>query len=420
MRLSNNVCRLMVPLMLVPVIYLASGVVLAFCLIFHDVNAKTTYEFDGGIEYLTNSLLENANISKDAKIAVFGIVESHSRKPWKISPEIEAGIIDTLSGLGFTVLARHRIIDIIKKEQSLILDDAFDESKFKEVGRLAGADILVTGRHLLWNNGRELKINIKAVDAESGKLYAARKVYIEADRIASLLQPVIATPVSQPVNDRTSLPANRDTVKSAKTKTNVIATNSFHLTIGVVPADAQIRILNIKPRYWSGISLQPGRYHVEVSKPGYKTVRKWFEVADSDIQATISLTPEILPQPINLPALQPSPVAIDGTYGLLAYTENGLPIQTVAQMEIVLVALGNYQFNTVFQLVDQLNRQITLTYQGYMRSDGNSWTIELTATNQPGWINEGAVPMTLSVDGKMLGISYYYANTPIAIIWQKM
>lgn len=40
-------------------------------------------------------------------------------------------------------------------------------------------------------------------------------------------------------------------------------------TVKTMPADALVRIMNIQPRYRDGMALKPGRYRVEVSKPGY-------------------------------------------------------------------------------------------------------------------------------------------------------
>ncbi|MCP4410059.1 MAG: hypothetical protein GY807_20410 [Gammaproteobacteria bacterium] len=50
---------------------------------------------------------------------------------------------------------------------------------------------------------------------------------------------------------------------------------SLKLIIEPAPSDARIRILNIGPKYKSGMTLSAGRYHIEVSRPGYKTERRW-------------------------------------------------------------------------------------------------------------------------------------------------
>lgn len=47
------------------------------------------------------------------------------------------------------------------------------------------------------------------------------------------------------------------------------------LTVDASPANAKIRLLNITPAYESGMILDPGPYHIEVSAPGFKTSREW-------------------------------------------------------------------------------------------------------------------------------------------------
>ena len=55
-----------------------------------------------------------------------------------------------------------------------------------------------------------------------------------------------------------------------------------HLTIKASPGDAQIRILNIAPKYQDYIDLKPGRYHIEVSKSGYQRHTEWLELSAED------------------------------------------------------------------------------------------------------------------------------------------
>lgn len=55
--------------------------------------------------------------------------------------------------------------------------------------------------------------------------------------------------------------------------------SSFRLTIHTLDA-ATVRILNIKPKYYDGIWLSPGKYHIEISKPGYRTYRQWVEIGN--------------------------------------------------------------------------------------------------------------------------------------------
>lgn len=50
------------------------------------------------------------------------------------------------------------------------------------------------------------------------------------------------------------------------------------LFVETEPEDARVRILNIVPRFYQGIELEPGRYHVEVSASGHETKNQWVEL----------------------------------------------------------------------------------------------------------------------------------------------
>ena len=75
------------------------------------------------------------------------------------------------------------------------------------------------------------------------------------------------------------------------------------------PGDATVRILNIGPRYNRGMSLKPGRYHVEVSKSGYGTVRQWVELrAGQDLDVPVTLEKKaVAAAPAPRPAAPASP-----------------------------------------------------------------------------------------------------------------
>jgi formylglycine-generating enzyme required for sulfatase activity len=56
------------------------------------------------------------------------------------------------------------------------------------------------------------------------------------------------------------------------------------------PADAQIRVLNIRPRFFQGIELMPGKYHMEFAAPGFHNKRTWITLeAGEDRTIEISL-----------------------------------------------------------------------------------------------------------------------------------
>ncbi|MCP4699538.1 MAG: SUMF1/EgtB/PvdO family nonheme iron enzyme [Gammaproteobacteria bacterium] len=54
-------------------------------------------------------------------------------------------------------------------------------------------------------------------------------------------------------------------------------------TVQRKPAEARVRIMNIRPKYRDGILLKPDRYDIEVSYPGYVTWRQWRKVSEDTV-----------------------------------------------------------------------------------------------------------------------------------------
>ena len=61
------------------------------------------------------------------------------------------------------------------------------------------------------------------------------------------------------------------------------------LTVTTTPPDARVQLMNIKPSYQPGMALDPGRYEIEVSAPGYETQRLWYPL-DQTRTIEIALT----------------------------------------------------------------------------------------------------------------------------------
>ena len=51
------------------------------------------------------------------------------------------------------------------------------------------------------------------------------------------------------------------------------------LTVNCAPKDATVKILNIDSKFYQGIELSPGKYHVEVSAGGHVTRKEWVELS---------------------------------------------------------------------------------------------------------------------------------------------
>lgn len=61
------------------------------------------------------------------------------------------------------------------------------------------------------------------------------------------------------------------------------------LRVNPVPENARVRILNITERYFPGIELLPGRYHLEITHPGYDSQSQWVEIDDEPLSVDVRL-----------------------------------------------------------------------------------------------------------------------------------
>ena len=66
------------------------------------------------------------------------------------------------------------------------------------------------------------------------------------------------------------------------TKRIVTPIQKFSLSITTMPSPAKIKFLNIKPTYYDGMKLKKGKYHIEVSKKGYRTIDKWITLKQNE------------------------------------------------------------------------------------------------------------------------------------------
>ncbi len=61
------------------------------------------------------------------------------------------------------------------------------------------------------------------------------------------------------------------------------------LTVRTEPADATVKVLNIKPVYTPGMRLKSGDYHIRVEKQGYESVSRWISLGQGQGEFNITL-----------------------------------------------------------------------------------------------------------------------------------
>jgi len=69
--------------------------------------------------------------------------------------------------------------------------------------------------------------------------------------------------------------------KSTPIKKQIIETvknESISLTVLTNPSGSQVKVMNIKPKYYPGMELKKGKYDVLVTKLGFKPKRMWIDI----------------------------------------------------------------------------------------------------------------------------------------------
>ena len=152
----------------------------------------------------------------------------------------------------------------------------------------------------------------------------------------------------------------------------------------------------------------------ETPRPGV-TVQRHAEAPQPPVASAKPPAPAAAsrPRPV-LPALQ-------GTYRLLTYVEDSMPINTAGELIIQRVSDGVFPFRASFQVPDGWGNIAVFMYEGYFVKRGGEWYLKVNTTNEPEWRDLGEVSLQLILDknSNTLGLRYYY-DADIASVWQKV
>jgi TolB-like protein len=153
----------------------------------HSLLAETYY-FDAGMRKLVSEVFpKNYETINGRRIAVFGFVERDKGAKWRINRPIEEAIISSLVDRGYEVFERNRIEDVVKSELKKTADPWFDENRVANVGKLVGADAVVTGNYAKWGSNI-LRISARCISVKDGKVLGAGQVDVHTERIEGLLK----------------------------------------------------------------------------------------------------------------------------------------------------------------------------------------------------------------------------------------
>lgn len=181
------------------------------------------------------------------------------------------------------------------------------------IGAAAVVTLIIWGKNPQWSATTTSRTATESVESvahsPADTALAIQENSPATETSANLIQPALreetgtpisaSPPITKPgvptenIADSIPVPVSKPEPTSAPVSKQAPAT--FSLLVSVKPDDARIRIMNIVPRYTPGIALEPGRYDIEVSKPGYSTVRRWIEISTADINLAVELERKYFP-----------------------------------------------------------------------------------------------------------------------------
>lgn len=133
------------------------------------------------------------------------------------------------------------------------------------------------------------------------------------------------------------------------------------LTVNPIPANARVRILNIRERYTPGMLLPAGTYQLEVSLNGYNTRKKWIRLTSENAAIDIALQKNN--QPANHQTPKPELVLIPAGNFLMGNPATQNAIQTTINQDFY-ISRYEITFNEYDYFAVETNRALP---------DDNGW-----------------------------------------------
>ena len=131
-------------------------------------------------------------------------------------------------------------------------------------------------------------LDVEKIHTGRVKIIRVHKNMSEAEIIKEVGEGVKYGQMVKSVVDRTPMRSRRSVLGEKKTQKKKYG----RLTVKTFPEHALVRILNIGPKYYSGMKLTPRKYHLEISSPAYTTLYRWIDLPpDKETIIEVSLVP---------------------------------------------------------------------------------------------------------------------------------
>ena len=140
---------------------------------------------DAEIEDLSSQIAGRVNMSSKGTVAVVDFVDLSGRNVNDLCRYIPNGLIDRLFRTGKFQLLERKLLPKIMEELKLNFNDLFDPKSAKRMGRLLGADALLSGT--ISDMGKSIKVNARLIQTETGRILAVAEADIaKGDKVKRL------------------------------------------------------------------------------------------------------------------------------------------------------------------------------------------------------------------------------------------
>ncbi len=187
----------------------------------------------------------------------------------------------------------------------------------------------------------------------------------------------------------------------------------YQLHVHTTPTDTKIQILNIKQKFYQGITLNSGKYHIQITKKAYLTIDKWIVLDDVSKTVNINLQ-KVVPKEVIKQKMSEKPIKrkkyqininvlptdatikisnietnfsqgmalISGEYQVVVSKEGYESIETSVyirnsnvKMHINLQKTQGYSVHKQ-QTLKQSSSKVTIPSNATLDLDGNSWSCD--------------------------------------------
>jgi TolB-like protein len=183
---------------------------------------------------MAKELAQAAQSARIQRVAVLPFItggDGDSREGWNIAEKLVTPLVRT----GKVQAIERQLIEKIMGEQRLGRTGALDDSGLLAFGKISSAQGIVTGSYI--PRGREVVINARLIDAETGLIIAACEQVVDQNSIGMVEQSVSPAPWEKPLMAVSAAAAPGAPVSCAD-----------------APAQAdrlEAQVIDLKARYWA-------------------------------------------------------------------------------------------------------------------------------------------------------------------------